>query len=283
LLVAGHLPDGPWRRLVWSLPAGIVIAGTILTGFLVILAEAPLSLPSHNSIALRIIELPPEPAPGDNPPRPTPTERASKSESSKPVEPTPVDAMPMIETTPAPSENVPQPGPPKPAEPMPVDVLPMIKTAAPPRPKSMPHLDALPSPPPTKPKPPRLQRTLRRAMAQQSRPAPQTAPRTAAPNGSPTAAAASSGSVTMGARALYKPMPDFPEELRRRPWNVVAVASFHVGADGSATVTLVQATVDPLINAALMVALHKWRFIPALENGHPVASIIEIRIPIVVR
>jgi len=86
----------------------------------------------------------------------------------------------------------------------------------------------------------------------------------------------------MGARALYKPMPDLPEELRRRQLNVVAVASFHVGADGSATVTLVQATAEPLLNAALMVALRKWRFFPALENGHPVASIIEIRIPFVV-
>jgi periplasmic protein TonB len=254
-----------------------------LIGFLVVLAEAPLSPPSHSPIALRIIELPPEPARGNSPPQPTPPERASKSEPSKPVEPIPVDALPMIETTPPPSENVPQPGPPKPAEPMPVDALPMIETAAPPPPKSTPHPDALPSPPPTKPKPPRPQRTLRRVMAQQSRPAPQTALRMASPNGSPRAGAASSGGVTMGARALDKPMPDFPEELRRRPLNVVAVASFHVGADGSATVTLVQATVDPLINAALMVALHKWRFFPALENGHPVPSIIEIRIPIVVK
>lgn len=87
----------------------------------------------------------------------------------------------------------------------------------------------------------------------------------------------------MGARALYKPMPDLPEELRRRQLSVIAVASFHVAADGSATVTLRQATADPLINAVLMDALRKWRFFPALENGHPVASIIEIRIPIVVK
>ena len=87
----------------------------------------------------------------------------------------------------------------------------------------------------------------------------------------------------MGARALYRPMPDIPEELRHRQLSLVAIARFQVAADGSATVTLLQATADPGLNAALTSALRKWRFFPAMNNGQPIASIIDIRIPIEVR
>lgn len=87
----------------------------------------------------------------------------------------------------------------------------------------------------------------------------------------------------MGARALYRPMPEIPEELRHRELAVVAMARFHVAADGSATVTLLQATADPRLNAALMSALQKWRFFPAMDNGRPIASTIDIRVPIEVR
>jgi len=93
----------------------------------------------------------------------------------------------------------------------------------------------------------------------------------------------STGGITMGARALYRPMPDIPEELRHRELTVVAMARFQVAADGSVTVTLLQATADPRLNAALMSALQKWRFFPAMDNGRPIASTIEIRIPIEVR
>jgi periplasmic protein TonB len=84
----------------------------------------------------------------------------------------------------------------------------------------------------------------------------------------------------MGARALYQPMPVIPEELRHHPMDLVAVARFHVAANGSATVELVQPTPEPQLNSALLNALASWRFFPAIENGHPVASIIDIRIPI---
>jgi protein TonB len=87
----------------------------------------------------------------------------------------------------------------------------------------------------------------------------------------------------MSARAIYRPMPEIPDTLRRRNVNVVAVALFHVGADGSATVELVQATFEPSLNRALLDTLKTWRFFPALENGKPITSTIEIRIPISVR
>lgn len=265
--VSGQLTDGPWGRLVWSLPVGTILAAIILMAFLVVVAHAPLTPPPRNAVVMQVIELPSEPALGNAPPQPAPRETLPKPELPKRVEQ--------------------KPELPKPVEPMPADALPMAETVSPPLPKTMPRPDAVPFPPPTKPKPPRPHQIVRRATPQQTQPPSQTAPGMSSHTRAPTAAAAASrnpaGGATMGARALYKPMPDLPEELRRRQLSVIAVASFHVAADGSATVTLRQATADPLINAVLMDALRKWRFFPALENGHPVASIIEIRIPIVVK
>jgi len=87
----------------------------------------------------------------------------------------------------------------------------------------------------------------------------------------------------MGARALYQPLPEIPEDLRRRAIDLVAVARFHVSANGSAEVELIEPTPDPNLNRALMETLRKWRFFPAMEAGKPVASVVDIRIPISVR
>jgi protein TonB len=87
----------------------------------------------------------------------------------------------------------------------------------------------------------------------------------------------------MSARAIYQPLPQVPENLRRRDIEVVAVALFHVAADGSVTVELKQATFEPALNRALLETLKTWRFFPALESGKPVASTVEIRIPVSVR
>lgn len=87
----------------------------------------------------------------------------------------------------------------------------------------------------------------------------------------------------MGARAIYRPMPEIPEELRHRVLALVAVARFHVAADGSAAVELIQSTPDPRLNSALLAALAKWRFFPAIAQGRPVASVVELRIPITVK
>ena len=87
----------------------------------------------------------------------------------------------------------------------------------------------------------------------------------------------------MGARAIYKPLPELPPELRRRAMDLVAVARFAVGPDGSARVELVEPTPDPELNRVLLDALRKWRFFPALQNGRPTASVVELRIPVSVR
>ena len=103
------------------------------------------------------------------------------------------------------------------------------------------------------------------------------APEAAAP---PSGGSPSLAGGRMSARALYQPLPEIPEELRRQNLEAVAVARFHVAADGSARVELVRATNDTRLNQALLSTLARWRFFPAMEQGRPVASDLEIRVPI---
>jgi len=91
------------------------------------------------------------------------------------------------------------------------------------------------------------------------------------------------GTDSMSARAIYKPMPEIPESLRHRTVELVAVARFRVTAGGSAQVELTGPTGDPDLNRVLLETLKRWRFFPAMQAGKPVASTIDIRIPISVK
>jgi periplasmic protein TonB len=255
-------PNGPWGRLIWTLPVALVLTTFGLVGFLHVLASGVSPPSTSNPVALRIVELLPEPRQTE-----TPT--------------TPATARP----TPA------QPPPPAP-EPTPPIETPPPTPVHPPSPEPAPTTEPLPPPPPPPTSRPRSESTA----VQLRKSAPANTPllhrdlmrtppqrQTASPSVAAPLTQSSTGGITMGARALYRPMPDIPEELRHRALAVVAMARFHVAIDGSATVTLVQATADPRLNAALMSALQRWRFFPAMDNGRPVASTIDIRIPIEVR
>ena len=87
----------------------------------------------------------------------------------------------------------------------------------------------------------------------------------------------------MGARAIVSPLPEIPESLRRRNLELVAVARFRVDANGSAQVELTQPTSEPDLNRALIESLRRWRFFPAMRDGKPVDSVVDIRVPISVR
>ena len=91
------------------------------------------------------------------------------------------------------------------------------------------------------------------------------------------------GGGNTGARAIYKPLPEIPESLRRQSIDIVAVARFHVAANGGAQVELDSHEPDPEFNRALLESLRRWRFFPAMQDGKPVASTVDIRIPILVR
>lgn len=81
-----------------------------------------------------------------------------------------------------------------------------------------------------------------------------------------------------GARAIYQPLPRIPDELREEALHAVALARFHVAADGSVTVELVRPTSNPFLNRLLLETLKTWRFFPAMEGSRPVASIQEVKV-----
>ena len=115
-------------------------------------------------------------------------------------------------------------------------------------------------------------------------PVPQAAPaRSAVPLPETAGAAPRAGSIgrdRMGARAVFKPMPEIPDELREHALDTVAVVRFTVAIDGSAKAVLVRPTAIPRLNLLLLQAFSRWRFFPALENGMPVASVIELTVPV---
>ena len=156
-----------------------------------------------------------------------------------------------------------------------------------PPPPSIPEMRPTPIPEVVRPPPPPV---VRREPPPRPRPQPQpqaqpqtTTEAPASPSVATAPAADAARSLAagqMGARAIYRPLPEFPAELRRQRIEAVAVARFHVAADGSAEVEMVQATDNVTLNRLLMTTFKTWRFFPALENGKPVGSTIEIRVPI---
>ncbi|MGO9612545.1 MAG: hypothetical protein ACLPX5_05885 [Dissulfurispiraceae bacterium] len=89
--------------------------------------------------------------------------------------------------------------------------------------------------------------------------------------------------ASSGARAIVRPMPQIPDDLREVAFNSTALARFNIAVDGSAKVELVKSTPNPRLNRILLNSLRKWRFMPAIKNGNPVASIEEIVVKIEVK
>ena len=89
--------------------------------------------------------------------------------------------------------------------------------------------------------------------------------------------------ASSGARAIVRPMPQIPDDLREGAFSFAALARFHIAIDGSVVVELVKPTPNPRLNGILLDSLKKWRFIPAIKNGKPVASTEEIVVKIEVK
>lgn len=89
--------------------------------------------------------------------------------------------------------------------------------------------------------------------------------------------------ANMGARAIVRPMPQIPDDLREVAFNSVALAHFHIAVDGRVTVELVRPTPNPRLNRILLENLKKWRFAPAIKAGQSVESTEEIDIRIEVK
>ena len=159
-----------------------------------------------------------------------------------------------IQTTPA-KRPLPRPQPPPPLP----EPVPLLTEPVQPVPKAIPEPEvqapeAQTAAPPTQPTP--------------SIPAPSTTPLPGA---------------GQGARAIYHPRPNIPDDLREDALDAIAVARFHVAADGTVTVELITPTPNPRLNQVLLDTLKTWRFFPAMKNGIPVASTQDLRISVEVR
>jgi protein TonB len=91
------------------------------------------------------------------------------------------------------------------------------------------------------------------------------------------------GSDSLGARAIYSPVPKIPDDLRDVAFEAVAVVHFEVSYDGNVKVTLAKPTPDPRINQILLSTLQQWRFFPAMKGGVAIDSAFDVRIPISVQ
>ncbi|OLL32487.1 hypothetical protein BTH42_07290 [Burkholderia sp. SRS-W-2-2016] len=93
----------------------------------------------------------------------------------------------------------------------------------------------------------------------------------------PTASPTATGSTTT-ARTIAQPLPTLPDDLREQAYRTVATARFTIHVDGSVDVELLQATPNPRLNGLLLESLRRWRFFPALRDGHAVESTQDIRV-----
>jgi outer membrane biosynthesis protein TonB len=244
-----RLHDDPWRRLPWLAPVSLVVALLSLMGFLRLLAQAPDRPRSPAPLDVGLIELPV-------------SEAAPPATTAAPPEPVAPPPDPEI-AAPAPQEPLPEPVP-----------EPKVETAPPP-----------PPPPPRPQKRPPPPHPAERAIDPAPAASPRNAPATSEARLPAPEAVAPSSPVggSAGARAIFQPMPSIPDSLRQHRLDAVAIVVFHVAPDGSATVELRAATDDPRLNQVLLEGFRRWRFFPALDHDRPIASTIELRVPIAVR
>ena len=237
--------DDPWPRLPWLVPAALVLTFLSQVIFLSLLGRPEGPPPIPRPVDVQVIELPvAAPAPSA---RPAPPERRPPPPPKRATEASPPPSAPAPVASPPRIEAPLAPAPPVSEEPL-TPAPPATVTAPPPAPAAPPAPSPLAAVPP--------------------------------PRGPQDGVG---GTDRMSARAIYKPMPEIPEALRRRTVDLVAVARFRVEASGKAQVELIEPTPDPDLNHALLDSLRRWRFFPATQAGRPVASTIEIRIPVSVR
>jgi periplasmic protein TonB len=291
-----HFDDDPRRRLPgWVVLASLLTFGSLM-GFMRVLEGTREASSPPRFLDVQILEPPPRAAqnPAAVPAAPTPVARIAKRVPPPPTPmnapPKPVEAVPHNVESPPPSPAA-TAAPPEPATPEVAVTPPVTLPRADVDERPAPRADALPAPSPVVPVNPARPSTTQReptgpAARQGLPPALSTPP--SVPTGSPGAATSGTadglpGGGNMGARAIVSPLPEIPESLRRRNLELVAIARFRVAANGNAQVELTQPTSEPDLNRALIESLRRWRFFPAMRDGKPVDSVVDIRVPISVR
>ena len=93
----------------------------------------------------------------------------------------------------------------------------------------------------------------------------------------------STSTQSQTAQSVTRPLPEIPDELREEALREAATARFHIAIDGSTSVELLKPTGNPRLNRLLMDTLKRWKFVPAIKDGKPVASIEDIVIRVQVQ
>ena len=235
--------DDPWRRLPWLVPAAIAAWLVLLFAFSSVLEESPPVAPPENAVEARIVEIPLGGLEG-----------GGAGPATAPL----VKPAPRIAPKPHPVHHK------------------KIETPAPPVPVSS-------------------EGTLKSSSEAAPAGTSSATSGTAAGEGGGSAtgigaggeggagAGGGIGTNTLGARALYAPTPEIPDDLRQDVFQSVAVAHFRVAYDGTATVTLTTPTSNPRLNQLLLTDLKQWRFVPGMKDGVAIDSEFDVRIPISVQ
>ncbi|MFM0591546.1 MULTISPECIES: TonB family protein [Paraburkholderia] len=199
--------------------------------------------PHEQPLEMRVVELEPPPAPAPPPPLKEPVSRALPAANQPVIRP----SKPVVPRPSALPEHI---------APKPDDARPVQSTAST---VSSPSLATNESRPTTE-------------SATHATPAPAPA------NEKQNATSASASTGYTAAHPIAQPLPELPDDLREQAYQTVATARFTIHADGSIDVDLIKPTPNPRLNQILFEVLHKWRFLPAMQTGHPIESRQDIRV-----
>jgi len=241
--------DNPWHRLPWTLPAALLIWSVTLWGLAYVMEKPTHPLAELPPIDAQIIEQSvPAATQSIQPRRPAAIRQPKPLSPVKPQAPVTPQVIPRTEQNPAQKEEV--------------TTNPAVAL-------------------PTAAEPGGAQTAQGEGLA---RAAGNTA-NSGTQAGSYDGKGSSHGNIYAngGARAIVRPMPQIPDDLREGAFNSVALARFHIAVDGSVKVELAKPTPNPRLNRILLDSLKKWRFMPAIQNGKPVASTEEIVVKIEVK
>lgn len=242
--------DSPWARLPWTLPTAVLISAAVLWA-LAYFMERPAERMTPVPIEARFLEqsVPAAAPPIVHPPKPAPPARRQPAPKAERVEQKPS----VRKAEPAPSAPVALPA--APAEEQVKGGIEQAGTVGAPSSSG--------------------------GAGGESGPA-------SGGSGDQGASGGGNGAggsmyASSGARAIVRPMPQIPDDLREEAFSLTALARFHVAIDGSAKVELARPTPNPRLNHILLESLMKWRFMPAIRDGKPVATTEEIVIKIEVK
>ena len=82
-----------------------------------------------------------------------------------------------------------------------------------------------------------------------------------------------------GAQKLISPNPSI-DEFCDKPFKYILSVRFHIGIDGIANLDIITPSPNLKLNRSILEQLKKWRFFPAMSEGKPIASDLDINFPL---